>query len=80
MVRGNADAIARHFNRHRGMRLEKLGQNALMVRGEVLHQHKGHAGIDRHIVEKVLNAARPPADAPMPTTNEGGRRLASPTT
>ncbi len=80
MIRGNADAIARDLNRHRGMRLEKLGQNARMVRREVLHQHKGHAGIDRHIVEKALErreAARRRADA---TTNEGGRRLASPTT
>lgn len=40
-----------------------------MVRGQVLHQHKGHAriGDGGHGGKEGLEGRQPPAEAPMPT-------------
>ena len=54
---------------HAGVAFDQVAENALVVRGEVLHQDKGHAGlvVGGKAEKKASNAASPPADAPMPT-------------
>jgi hypothetical protein len=63
--------VLRLHDLHDGVRPQQLNQQAFVVGIEVLHEDKGHARVGRHVVKEVSNAARPPADAPMPTTSEG---------
>jgi len=57
---------------HPGITLDQIAQHALVIRRQVLHQNECHAGfgINRIAEKKASNAARPPADAPMPTTGK----------
>ncbi len=47
---------------HPGVALDQVGEDALVVRGQVLHQDKGHAGIDvgGHGGEEGLKGRQPP--------------------
>ena len=47
---------------HAGVAPDEVGEDALVVRGQVLHQHKGHAGIGvgGHAGKEGLEGRQPP--------------------
>jgi hypothetical protein len=47
---------------HAGVAPDEVGQDALVVRGQVLHQHKGHAriGVGGHTGKEGLERPQPP--------------------
>ena len=51
-----------------------------MVRGEVLYQHESHSGlaVGGHPGKNASKAARPPAEAPIPTTGNPESRVPEP--
>jgi len=55
------------------VRPKQFDQHAFVIGVEMLHQHKSHAGVGRHVVEEASERGKPAGDAPMPTTSEGGR-------
>ena len=67
---------------HAGVAPDQVGEDALVVRGQMLHQHKGHAGIGvgRHAGEERLKRRQPPgrgadADNGEALVDEPRRRL-----
>ena len=54
------DAIGRLDDPHRGGPAEQLGQHALVVRRQMLNEHKRHAGVRRATREEILERLKPP--------------------
>jgi hypothetical protein len=52
-----------------GLAPDQLHQEAFVVGGQVLNEHQGNAGVlpEGRPEKKASNAARPPAEAPIPT-------------
>ena len=46
-------------DRHRGRPRQDLRQQAVVRRGQVLHQHEGHAGVDRQRAEQLREGLQP---------------------
>jgi hypothetical protein len=52
-------AILRLHDIHCGMRPKQFDEHALMAGIEMLHQHKGHAGVRGHVVEEASKGGKP---------------------
>ena len=57
-VRFDRKPIRGGHHRNRALRSEQLDQQALVVRGEVLHQHERHAGVGRQVRQKALEGGQ----------------------
>ncbi len=46
---------------HTGITADQVGEQAVMIGGQMLHQHEGHAGVGicRHAGEKGLEGVQP---------------------
>ena len=51
--------ILRVHNMHRGVRPKQFDQHAFVIGVEMLHQHKRHAGVGRHVVEEASERGKP---------------------
>ncbi len=58
---------------HAGVATDEVGENALVVRCQMLHQHEGHAGIGSggHAGEKRLERRQPPGRGTNADDGEG---------
>jgi len=61
-VRLNLHPVLDLEDLHAGVAPDEIGEDALVVRGQVLHQHKGHTGIDvgGHGGKEGLECLQPP--------------------
>jgi hypothetical protein len=80
---GERRLILRVNNMHRGVRPKQFDQHAFVVRVEMLHKHKGHAGVGGHVVEeaskrgKTARGSSDPHHQRRRTSAGGARRIAA---
>lgn len=58
------DSLVRIVDRHAGTRPEKLRQQALVRRIQVLHQQEGHAGVGRQGLEQLAESLQATSRSP----------------
>jgi hypothetical protein len=63
-------------DRHRAPALEELHHRVFVLWIEMLDDHVRHAALLGHVREELLEASRPPAEAPIPTTGKRAAALA----
>ena len=58
LIRLNRHAVLGFYHQHAGDLSQKLGQDALVVRSEVLHEDECHAAVRRHAGEEGFKCGK----------------------
>jgi hypothetical protein len=64
--------ILRVHDIHRGVRPKQFDQYAFVIGVEMLHQHKGHAGVGGHVVEEASERGKPAGGSSNAYHQRGG--------